>query len=143
MMSIRARLYIAAIISGSVVLLGYAATVSRIGDPWRLFAYLVAALVAAGLKVSLPGITGTMSVSYVFILIGIAELSLGEAVLIAALSTVLQSIWHAKRRPQMIHLVFNAASISLASAGSYLIYHDAHFFGSDVKTVQLALASCT
>jgi diguanylate cyclase (GGDEF)-like protein/putative nucleotidyltransferase with HDIG domain len=142
MMSIRARLYIAAIILGSVALSGYAATVSHIGDPVRLFAYLGAALFAAGLKVSLPGITGTMSVSYVFILIGIAELSLGEAVLIAALSTVLQSIWHAKKRPQLIHLVFNAASISLASAGSYLVYHDAHFFGSD-KTVQLALASCT
>ncbi len=142
-MSIRARLYIAAIILGFVVLLGYATSVSHIGQPVRLFAYLGAALFAAGLKVSLPGITGTMSVSYVFVLIGIAELSLGEAVLIAALSTVLQSIWHAKKRPQIIHLVFNAASISLAAAGSYVVYHDAHFFGSDDKTVQLALASCT
>ncbi|MBS1875886.1 MAG: diguanylate cyclase [Acidobacteria bacterium] len=142
MLSIRARAYIGAIIAGATALIAYSATISRIADPSRLGAYMLAALFAAGLKVSLPGITGTMSVSYVFILIGIAELSLGEAVAIAALSTVLQSVWHAKKRPKAIHLIFNAASISLASAGSYFVYHDVHMFGSD-KTFRLALASCT
>lgn len=141
-MSIRARVYIGAIIVGALALTGYALTVSRIGDPPRLIAYMLAALFAAGLKVSLPGITGTMSVSYVFILIGIAELSVGESIAIAAFSTVLQSIWHAKKRPKPIHLIFNAASITVAAAGSYFIYHNWHLFGGD-KTVQLALASCT
>jgi diguanylate cyclase (GGDEF)-like protein/putative nucleotidyltransferase with HDIG domain len=141
-MSLRAKSYVSVMIASSAVLLCYALTTSQMKDPARLAAYALAALFAAGLKVTLPGITGTMSVSYVFILIGIAELSLGEAVIIASLSTVLQSVWHARKRPKAIHLIFNAASISLASAGSYAVYHDASFFGSD-HTIRLALASCT
>ena len=39
--------------------------------------------------------------------------------------------------------MFNVATISLASAGSYIVYHDAHLFGTYEKTVQLAFASCT
>src|SRR3974377_1163766 len=141
-MSLKAKLYIAVMIAASAILFSYALTTSQIKDPARLAAYAFAALVAAGLKVTLPGITGTMSVSYVFVLISIAELSLGEAVVIASLSTVLQSLWQGKKRPPAIHLFLNAASISLASAGSYAIYHDTPFFGSD-HTIQLALASCS
>jgi diguanylate cyclase (GGDEF)-like protein/putative nucleotidyltransferase with HDIG domain len=140
-MSLRAKLYIFLIIAASVVLLGFAVTSSHVKDFPRLIAYALAALLAGGLKVTLPGITGTMSVSYVFILIGITDLSLGEAVLIASLSSMLQSLWHTKKRPKLIHLLFNAASISLAAAGSYAVYHSTNLFGSD-QTLRLAFASC-
>ena len=40
--------------------------------------YLVAALLASSLKVSLPGIEGTLSVNFLFTLLGILELSLPE-----------------------------------------------------------------
>src|ERR1019366_1571 len=109
-MSPRAKIYIAVMIAAAVVVLGFALSTSHVKDPARLAAYAFAALFAAGLTVTLPGITGALSVSYVFILIGIADLSLGEAVLIASLSTVLQSIWQAKKRPKPIQLLFNAAS---------------------------------
>lgn len=132
--------YIAAIIAVASAILIYAFSQASMKDPGRLLAYGIAALFASGLKVRLPGITGTMSVSYVFILIAIAELSLAEAIGIAVASSVLQSIWHAKKRPKAIHLAFNIASMSLASAGGYAIFHGSGLFGSD-KTILLALAS--
>lgn len=129
-------------IAAAAIVSGFALATSNVNDPARLAAYAVAALFAAGLKVTLPGMTGSMSVCYVFVLIAIAELSLGEVVVIASLSTVLQSAWQAKTRPKAVHLLFNAASISLTAAGAFAVYHDSYIFASD-PTVKLALASCT
>jgi hypothetical protein len=43
-------------------------------DDWVPFVcYLVIAAIASGLKVQLPGIDGNMSVSFLFILIGISN----------------------------------------------------------------------
>src|SRR5215471_11028679 len=78
-----AKLYIVLIST-----LGLAALANGL-DPWksadmgRFLCYLLIATAASGLKVSLPGMTGTMSVNFLFILIGVAELELSETMLIA------------------------------------------------------------
>jgi diguanylate cyclase (GGDEF)-like protein/putative nucleotidyltransferase with HDIG domain len=145
-MSVLAKLYIAATISAAVLFLSFGVGVSRVNNlGWLLF-YGAGALFAAGLKVKLPGISGTMSVSYVFVLAGISELSVGEALLIAALATVLQSVWHAQSRPRPIHLVFNVSSVSIAVTGAFWIYHHIPTLGFDPTVhyaTQLALASGT
>jgi diguanylate cyclase (GGDEF)-like protein/putative nucleotidyltransferase with HDIG domain len=142
-MSYAARAYIASTLAGATIVLAYAFQGPWTDDFGRSFGYALATLLAAGLKVSLPGINGTMSVSYVFILLSIAELHLGEAVLIAALSTMLQSVYNAKIKPKLIQLVFNAASISLAAGGAYGVFHAQLPFLSDDKILRLALASST
>ena len=53
-------------------------------DLFRFLCYLALAIWASRLKVSLPGITGALSVLFIFILFGIVELSLPEALLIGA-----------------------------------------------------------
>jgi hypothetical protein len=60
------------------------ATLNRFGsdDLYRFVFYLVLSGLAAGLKVSLPGIRGTMSVCFLFVFIGIADLSASEAMII-------------------------------------------------------------
>ena len=45
-------------------------------DMLRFVCYLAIALLASGLKVQLPGINGTLSVNFLFILLGVMELSL-------------------------------------------------------------------
>src|SRR5690349_7699044 len=59
----------------------------------RLIGTLLVALFAARLKVSLPRITGSMSVNLPFILLALSELSLAEALLITAASTFVQCLW--------------------------------------------------
>ena len=67
-------------------------------DPLRFLCYLAIAVVASGLKVALPGIDGTMSVNFLFILLGILELSLPETLVIGCSATLIQCLWRAASR---------------------------------------------
>ena len=80
----------------------------------RFICYLFLALFSSGLKVSLPGVTGTLSVSFLFILAGLVELGPFETMVIATGSALVQIYWHAKRRPPLYQVFFNLAAISIA-----------------------------
>src|ERR1700693_1891153 len=77
--------------------------------------YLGIAILASRLRVTLPGITGTLSVSFLFILVGIAELGYAEAM-------IAQSLYPA--RPTAIQLTFNVCAGSLSTALGYFTYHN-------------------
>jgi len=59
-------------------------------DLSKFCAYLLTAILASRLKVALPEITGSISVTFLFILIGVAQLSLGETLLLGATATLAQ-----------------------------------------------------
>jgi putative nucleotidyltransferase with HDIG domain len=65
------------------------------GDIARFCFYLVLSSLASGMKVNLPGIPGTMPVCFLFSLIGIAEMSLGETMAISCIGTLIQCLWKA------------------------------------------------
>lgn len=48
------------------------------GDPVKFVCYLIAGLLAWSLKVGLPGVEATLSVNFLFTLIGMLELTLPE-----------------------------------------------------------------
>src|SRR5690242_21888930 len=85
-------------------------------------AFLAAAAIASALKVRLPGVTGTVSVSFLFVLAAIVNLSLPEALAVGALSMLVQSFWHARKRPRPVQLCFNLCSAAAAISGSSLAY---------------------
>jgi|HubBroStandDraft_6_1064221.scaffolds.fasta_scaffold512726_2 hypothetical protein len=93
--------------------------------------YFIVALLGSGLKVQLPGITGTMSIGYFFVLIGIVSLSLPETLVVAGAAVLLQYIWRASKRLQLFQALFNLASISVAVTVSYDVFH-ADYFQHDV-----------
>jgi diguanylate cyclase (GGDEF)-like protein/putative nucleotidyltransferase with HDIG domain len=78
------------------------------------FCYLAFALLSSGLKVRLPGVTGTLSVSFLFILIGLLELGLRDALLLGLCSALAQVYWHASKRPALYQVLFNLAAIAIA-----------------------------
>ena len=84
--------------------------------------YLGIAILASRLRVILPGITGTMSVNFLFILVGIAELSYSEALTLGAVSMLAQSLYPA--RPTAIQLTFNVCAGALSTAVAYMVYHN-------------------
>jgi hypothetical protein len=59
----------------------------------RFIGTLLVALFAARLKVSLPRLTGSMSVNLPFILLALSELSVAHALLITGASTFAQCLW--------------------------------------------------
>src|SRR6267143_2675547 len=91
-------------------------------DPVKFAGYLGAALLASSLKVSLPSIEGTLSVNFLFTLLGILELSLPETLLIGLASTLAQFYWRPARRPKFIQLVFNVSQVTVSSAAAYGAY---------------------
>src|SRR5580692_3989592 len=107
-----------------LVTLGYALGHWQSHDPARFLCYLAVAVLASGLKVQLPGIDGTMSVNFLFILLGVMELSLSETLVIGCTATVVQSLWQARNRPDPIKVLFNVfGMMANATALSYTCYH--------------------
>ena len=93
-------------------------------DLMRFACYLVVAVMASGLKVQLPGIDGTMSVNFLFILLGVLELSLPETLAIGCTASLVQSVWQTRKRLDPIKVLFNVAGMMAnASSLTYLFYH--------------------
>src|SRR6266568_7675969 len=118
-MPILARTYIAL-----VAFLGFSSLAGgfwfwRSENPLRFLVYLAIALLCSGLKVTLPGIEGNMSVNYLVFLAGFIQLSLPETQALGLVSCFMQSFWHAKARPRPVQVVFNVASIALAISSGY------------------------
>jgi putative nucleotidyltransferase with HDIG domain len=91
-------------------------------DPVKFVCYLTAAVLASSFKVSLPGIEGTLSMNFLFTLIGILEMSLPETLLIGLVSTLAQFYWRPTRRPKLVQLVFNLSHVTVCSAAAYGAY---------------------
>jgi putative nucleotidyltransferase with HDIG domain len=91
-------------------------------DNVKFVCYLTAALLASPLKVGLPGIEGTLSVNYLFTMLGVLELSLPQTLFIGLGSTLVQSFWKATRRPLPIQLLFNLSQVTVSSVAAYAVY---------------------
>ena len=80
-MPLKARLFISTVICLGFALVGFEMNRWHSIDVPRFVCFGVLSVTAAILKVHLPGITGTMSVNFVFILIGTIDLSLPETLM--------------------------------------------------------------
>src|SRR6202167_725463 len=123
-LSIQTKVFICLAASLGVVVLGFALLHWQSQDLPRFLSYLAVAVLASGLKVQLPGIDGTMSVNFLFILLGVLELSLPETLLIGCTASLVQSIWQTRKRLDPVKVLFNVAGMMAnASALTYLSYH--------------------
>jgi diguanylate cyclase (GGDEF)-like protein/putative nucleotidyltransferase with HDIG domain len=123
-LSIQTKAFVGITASIGVVVLGYALLHWQSQDLLRFACYLAVALLASGLKVQLPGIDGTMSVNFLFILLGVLELSLPETLVIGCTATLVQSVWQARKRLDPVKVLFNMAGMMAnASALTYISYH--------------------
>jgi hypothetical protein len=89
-------------------------------------AYLVYCLFAwasSALKVRLPGMTGTMSMNFLFVLISIAVFTLSATIILAMGACVVQCYVKAKHRPRPIQVAFNVATWAISSGVSYRVSH--------------------
>jgi signal transduction histidine kinase len=116
-----AKIYIA-----SILLLGLASAVGadwRLLRPWEFLAVLSVAVLASGMKVRLPGIFGTLSVNYLFILLGVADMTLGEALAIGCGSALVQCLWNAKNRVRVVQAAFSTMNVAVGVTVCYAFYH--------------------
>src|SRR5579863_9100469 len=86
----------------------------------RFTGTFLVALLAARLRVSLPKLTGSMSVNLPFILLALSELSLAEALLITAASTLVQCHWSESGQQKPIKTMFNVSVTLMAAYAAWL-----------------------
>ncbi|MBZ5622532.1 MAG: hypothetical protein LAQ69_27930 [Acidobacteriia bacterium] len=123
-MSKRTQFFVGSTIVSGVCLVAYCLAAEAHVVPSS--AYLVAvllALFASTLKVHLPGITGTISVNFLFILIAIAVFTFSETVLLASVACMVQCLWRPRSRPRPVQVSFNVATLAISSGASYRISH--------------------
>jgi diguanylate cyclase (GGDEF)-like protein/putative nucleotidyltransferase with HDIG domain len=118
-----AKLYIGAIMTLGMACFADAMAGWNCKQPLQYLCLLAVALPASSLKVFLPGITGTLSVSYVFVLLCMLDFSYPETMLLAVMAMMVQSLWRTKYRPKVIHLAFNLANIGIAVWVGNAMYH--------------------
>ena len=124
-MSFIAKVYVSSIIS-----IGAAVTVLQLArwqsqDLVRFCCYLLLFVCASRLKVSLPGITGALSVLFIFILFGILELSLPEALALGCAAILFQCLWKYRHQPRWHQVLFNVSSMAITIATAGAVYHSA------------------
>jgi len=96
----------------------------KCADPQEFFSYLALALLGATLKLRLPRVKANVSTSFAFILIGIANFSLGEAVLIGAAAALVQCLWRPGGRCNARQVCFNLGATVI---GVTVAYNPTHF----------------
>ena len=123
-LSIQTKAFVGITASAGVVVLAFALAHWQSQDPMRFVCYLAVAVLASGLKVQLPGIDGTMSVNFLFILLGVLELGLPETLVIGCTASLAQSVWQLRGRLDPVKVLFNVAGMMAnASALTFLTYH--------------------
>jgi len=139
-----AKIYIALIITlGFALLAGCLVFRAEFPDLPRYFSYLLLAVLASTMKVRLPGITGTISVNFLFILIGIADFTLVETLTIGCLAILTQCLWRTKSTPRPVQVAFNVAALTVSIAAAYQVSHYAMALArAESLSAMLALAAC-
>jgi diguanylate cyclase (GGDEF)-like protein/putative nucleotidyltransferase with HDIG domain len=111
-----AKLYIAVISGIALTLMVYCTAAWQPVRMGQFVLYLICGILCSNMKVQLPGVTGTISVNYVFILAAASELTLPQTVAVGGASAVSQLFWTARKRPHNVQILFNFASIAISSA---------------------------
>src|SRR5690348_3517315 len=122
-MSKQARMFLYGVCLAGLATAVYGGLVWNIDAPAKFCAYLLTAMLASRLKVELPEITGTISVNFLFILIGIAELTFSETKVTRCASILGQCLATKRRWPRTAQMAFNVSSAAVAIGAAYYVYH--------------------
>ncbi len=141
-LSLGARLFISLIVLAGTCALLYGAVNPTSRNIAQFLCYLLIAILAARLKVHLPGITGTMSVNFLFILLGMLELGFAETLILGTAAILVQCFY--RDRPSALQVTFNICASAVASAVAYAVYHFAVSHGRvSSRPLLLAVAAIT
>lgn len=110
-----------------VILLGVPSIVASLAgfssaQPIRFCAFLAVAALASSMRLSLPARSGTLSVNFLFALVGLVELTQPETTALACITTLIQCLFIPPRKPRWMQILFNVANIGLAVRISYFAF---------------------
>ncbi len=116
-----ARAYILLVLTAGLSVLVWGVLRPESSGLPQFICYLLIAMFASLLKVHLPGIMGTMSVNFLFILLGVSQFSFAETLLLGCGAVAVQCFYRDKPRP--IQVAFNICATAISVAAAYAVYH--------------------
>ena len=122
-MSRTAKAYVTlVIVTGTLTLLLAAGSWSSVNLK-QFGIYLGLAALASALKVRIPGMEGTISPSFVFLLLGMVALPFSQVAAISLAAALVQSLWASAKRPRLVQVAFSVAALALSSSVAYEFAH--------------------
>lgn len=139
----QAKTYIAVMAAAATAILAVVVYQWNPKDLQRFLLFFALAMLASGMKIRLPGFKTTVSLNFVFVLIGIALFSFGETVLIGLGGAVVQSLWKTQSRPKLVQVLFNAACLTVCTAAAFSASHGAlAVLGLNSLAAMMVVGSC-
>src|SRR5260370_10065625 len=118
----RARVSVTLLSLMGAVALGMAVTAWESASLLRFAGFLAVAALSGGIVINAPGVISSLSLTFLFVLFGVAELTGPETVVLASVATLVQCFSNQSRRPGLQQIAFNVAIIALAATRAVWIY---------------------
>ena len=137
-----ARILLALVVTVAAAVSANTAVYWHSPDVIKFGAFLAISLLSAGARVRVPGVTGPLPLAYLFVLLGLVELTTSETILLACGAALVQCYWNQPKRPPAAFALFQVALMIVAAGAAERVYHSAWFEFSDVDTsYRLAIAT--
>ena len=122
-MPVRAQIYAYSSILVGLIALALALSQWRNQDLLKFAFYLFFVALSSQMKVTMPGVNGTMSVNFLFTLLAVTSLDPAQSVLVSITGALTQLLWKSKSKLKRIHVMFNASSSTISCGIAYLVFH--------------------
>jgi hypothetical protein len=137
-----AKLFISAVMLAAIAAASYAFVTRMPSGQMKLVALLLLAMAAARMKLTLPGLESSMAMNLPFILIGLVELSLPEAMMVGGLSTFVHTLPKPGQKVKLLQAVFNVCNMVNAVAIAFVAASRAqHASTASAETLLIAAAA--
>jgi hypothetical protein len=124
-MSPKAKVYFECIVGVGALLFVDALSEFDSRNLAQFLTYLFVAMLTATCKFRVPGLHATFSPVFVFVLVGIANSSLGEVMAIGCTATLAQCLWRTRTKRSAREAAFSVAAVAIAIL---VAYNPAHSF---------------
>ena len=117
--TLEAHAFVSLVIVLGACVIGYGSVHWSGQEPIVFACYLLVATIASRLKVNLPGITGRVSVNFLFILLGLRELSFSETLALGCTAILMLCV---RERAGIVKTAFDIGAAAIAIAAAYRVY---------------------
>lgn len=116
------RAFIAFMVLAALGAIANAVAHSQQWHPYLALTLLVIAMATSRMKIAIPGISGNMSVNLPFLMLSVIALSATEAIVIACVSSIVQSLPKDGTKLKPVHLVFNVSMMAFSSGAAGMVF---------------------
>ncbi|HWZ83561.1 MAG TPA: hypothetical protein VNW47_13100 [Terriglobales bacterium] len=111
--------------------------------PLLAMTLLLAAVGTSRMKVTIPGVNGSMSVNLPFLMLSVITLSATESILIACACAIMQTLPQDGGKLKPVRVLFNVSMMAFSSGAAGLLFHQHMLNGLKWVSAPLLLTAAT